>query len=126
MFTFKSPVVDVKDFIHAFAKEMGANIINNRFQVPSSIGVGYVQIVDLPNLLSAFIMNFTLHTNMHYEQSKTNEERYSLRFEESQVLHSMTTQIDGEYLKDSRSSHDSVYLVCSFVDLGFFSLKERI
>jgi AraC-like DNA-binding protein len=123
VFTFKYPVVDLKDFTEAFAKEMGAKMINNRFLVPSSIGNGYVQLVDLPNRLSAFIMNFTLHVDMHYEQSKSEQHWYSLRFEESEVNQSLITQIDGEFIKDSRPAHNSVYLVCSFFDLGYFFSK---
>lgn len=102
---------------------MGTRMVNNHFNVPSSIGSGYVQLIDLPNGSSAFIMNFTLHVDMHYEQSKTPKEIYSLCFEETAVPHSLTTQIDGEFQKDTRPSHDSVYLVCSYFDLGYFFSK---
>lgn len=123
MFTFKYPTVDLKDFTEAFAHKMGTRVINNRFIVPSAVGDGYVQQMDLLNGMSAFIMNFTLHTDMHFEQSKSNEELYSLRFEESHVIESLITQIDREYVKDSRPMHNSAYLVCSYFDLGYFFSK---
>lgn len=123
MFTFKYPSNDLKDFTDAFAQKMGTRVINNRFIVPSAIGDGYVQQADLLNGMSVFIMNFTLHTDMHFEQSKSDEELYALRFEESYINQSLITQIDGEYVKDSRSIHNSAYLVCSYFDLGYFFSK---
>lgn len=123
MFTFKYPTVALKDFTEAFAHEMGARVVNNRFLVPSTIGNGYVQRIDLHNGISAFIMNFILHTDMHFEQSKSDMELYSLRLEESFVTQPLTTQINGEYVKDSRPAHNSAYLVCSYFDLGYFFSK---
>ncbi|MEJ7768576.1 MAG: AraC family transcriptional regulator [Chitinophagaceae bacterium] len=123
MFTFKYPTVDLKDFTQAFAVQMGTRVINNRFLVPSDIGDGYVQQADMINGISAFIMNFTLHTDMHFEQSKSVEELYSLRFEESFVKEALITQIDSEYHKDSRAVHNSAYLVCNYFDLGYFFSK---
>ncbi len=123
MFTFKYPVVDLHQFMDAFAKGMGTRMINNRIEVPSSLGSGYVQFLDLPNNLLAFIMNFTLNDDMHYEQSKSDQELYSLRFEETEVPQSLTTQIDREFYKDSRHHHNSVYLVCSLFDVGYYFSK---
>jgi AraC-like DNA-binding protein len=60
---------------------------------------------------------------MHFEQSKSDEEFYSLRFEESFVSQPLITQIDGEYVKDSRPMHNSAYLVCNYFDLGYFFSK---
>lgn len=120
MFTFKYPVVNLMAFAHAMAGEMGADVIDNRFSVPQAIGNGYVQLIDLPNKLAALIMNFTLNTDMHYEQSQSAHELYSLRFEDSYVPDSLTIQIDGDYKNDQREMHASVYLASSFFDLGYF------
>lgn len=123
MFTFKYPVVNLMVFAHAMAGEMGAEIINNRFIIPQAIGSGYVQLIDLPNESAALIMNFTLNTDIHYEESQSAQELYSIRFEDNYVPDSLTTQIDGDYKNDQRAMHASVYMASSFFDLGYFFSK---
>ncbi|MEO5997471.1 MAG: AraC family transcriptional regulator [Chitinophagaceae bacterium] len=123
MFTFKYPVSPLPEFITAFARQMGTRFINNKIDVPSTVGKGYIQLINLPNDLHAFIMNFTLNTDMHFEQSQSEHDLYSLRFEDSNVSESFTTQIDREMVKDVRSIHSSVYLAYSIFDLGYFVKK---
>jgi AraC-like DNA-binding protein len=102
---------------------MGRKVDNNFFTLPASIGEGFVRMEELPNNLSALIMNFRLNTDMHFEQSKSKEELYSLRFEEIVVPDSFVTQIDSEYLKDTRHQHTSAFLVCNLFDVGYFVHK---
>ncbi len=123
MFTFKYPVSPLSEFIAAFAVQMGTKFINDKIDVPASIGSGYVQLLNLPNDLHAFIMNFKLNTDMHYEQSQSDYDLYSLRFEDSHVPESFITKIDGETLKDIRPFHSSVYLASSIFDLGYIVRK---
>ena len=107
----------------AFAHQMGTKIINDKINVPPAIGEGYVQLISLPNDLQAFVMNFTLNTDMHYEQSQSEHGLYTLRFEDSHVSESFTTQIDGERVEDVRRIHSSVYLAYSIFDLSYFVKK---
>lgn len=119
VFTFKYPVSPLQEFLSAFANQMGANFVNNKIDVPASIGSGYVQLLNLHNDLQAFIMNFRLNTDMHFEQSQSNHDLYSLRFEDTLVPDSFITNIDGESVKDLRHAHSSVYLASSIFDLGY-------
>ncbi len=123
MFTFKYPVSPLPEFIAAFAVQMGTKFINDKIDVPSSIGNGYIQLLNLPNDLHAFIMNFKLNTDMHFEQSQSDCDLYSLRFEDSNVPESFITSIDDESLKDFRLVHSSVYLASSIFDLGYIVRK---
>jgi AraC-like DNA-binding protein len=107
----------------AFADQMGTKFINNKIEVPSAIGSGYVQYLNMSNDLHAFIMNFTLNTDMYYEQSQSPYDLYSLRFEDSQVPDTFTTKIDSETVKDSRNLHCAVYLASSIFDLGYLVQK---
>ena len=123
MFVFKYPVSPLPEFMTAFADQMGTQFIDNKITVPSSVGSGYVQLLNLPNDLQAFVMNFTLNTDMHFEQSQSDHDLYSLRFEDSHVSESFTTQIDSEIVKDVRSIHSAVYLAYSIFDLGYIVKK---
>jgi AraC-like DNA-binding protein len=117
-------MVDLHAYMRAMAEKMGAEMHQGNIIVPASVGSGYIQVIDLPAGLSAMILNYTLHTDMHYEQSRSDEELYVLRFEESYVPHSYTTQIDHELEKDPRTHHESAYLACSYFDLGYILTKD--
>ncbi len=126
MFTFKYPVSPLSEFMTAFAGQMGTKLMNNKIDVPASIGSGYVQLLNLPNNLHAFIMNFKLNTDMYYEQSQSSHDLYSLRFEDSHVPDSFITKIDGDTVKDVRILHSSVYLASNIFDLGYFVKKGTL
>jgi len=126
VFTFKYSVSPLSEFMTALAVQMGTKFMNDKIDIPASIGSGYVQLLHLPNNLNALIMNFTLNTDMYYEQSQSKHDLYSLRFEDSHVPESFTTKIDGEIVKDVRFLHSSVYLASSIFDLGYFVKKGTL
>jgi len=106
-----------------FAKAIDVTVINNRINLPSSIGKGYMQLEELPNGLLTLYNSFTLNTELHFERLYSDEEMYMLRFEHIKVDGSLVTKIDDEYYRETGNERKSVYLTCSLFNLGYFATR---
>ncbi len=123
MFSYTSNAVSFYQYIEEFAKAVNVPVVNGRIDMPESLATGYIQVETLPNGLLAMEMNYTFNADFNFERPSSEEEFYTLRFENIQISKRYITKIGDEYRSDDMETKASVYLMCSLFDLGYIIQK---
>lgn len=124
MISFVQTNPGISDLFKQFAGILKTAPHNGRLNMPESLGMGYLQLEQLPNGLNILIMNYVLNDDLYYERPPGSKEFYTLRSREINVTGSMVTTIDDEELKESAGIHKSLYLTSSLFDISFFVTKN--
>ncbi|MBI1780237.1 MAG: helix-turn-helix transcriptional regulator [Sphingobacteriales bacterium] len=90
---------------------------------PENVGTGYIRCAKLPNGLQVNIINASLNQDWWIHRIKSNEEFYTLRFDELEIPESLTMAIDREEKLESRKKIGSAYLTSSLFDLYYIGGK---
>jgi AraC-like DNA-binding protein len=114
--------------LNDIANELGLLTKNCTLHFPENVGTGYIRCVKLPNGLQVNIINASLNQDWWIHRIKSNEEFYTLRFDELEIPESLTMAIDREEKLESRKKIGSAYLTSSLFDwyyIGSRGLKFR-
>ncbi|MFT3936494.1 MAG: AraC family transcriptional regulator [Chitinophagaceae bacterium] len=123
MFSYISNAINFSQFVEEFGTALGVPVNDGRLEFPSSFAKGYMQVETLPNGLLALEMDYILNTDFIFDRPSSEEEIYSLRFDNIEIRKQYVTKIDDEYRSDDMETRDAVYLMCSLFDLGYISTK---
>ena len=123
MFSYTSNAVNFNQFLEEFAATLHVPVVDGGIQLPESFATGHMQVETLPNGLLAMQMDYTLNTDFVFDRPSSEEEIYSLRFDNIKIKKQYVTKIDDEYRSDDMETRDAVYLMCSLFDLGYVSRK---
>lgn len=102
---------DYSEMLNYFAEAFNCELSNNILKLPAHIGDGYLKLIELPNGLQGIISDYTVKKDLLLNRTKTNEDYFTLRFDE--VLVPETTNLD-----DSNSPETAINPVRSAVFLG--------
>jgi AraC-like DNA-binding protein len=123
VFTFVNPVGNLKQFIREMADAMHVPVYDNRVDFPKEIASGYMRVDELPDGLLTLCINNQLNTELHFERTDSEEERYMLRFEHLTFKRPLLTKIDDETVKNDEGERKTVYLTCSMIPFGYYAPK---
>ena len=124
MISFVQHTPGVIQLFQQFVDTFGTAPVNDRLELPASVGEGYLQLEQLPIGLNVLIMNYRLYDDLYYERPPGSKEFYTLRSREITVTDKMVTTIDNEELKEAPGFHKSLYLTSSLFDISFFVSKN--
>ncbi|MBV4356830.1 helix-turn-helix transcriptional regulator [Pinibacter aurantiacus] len=101
------------DFVHGIAGAFGVEITNNEFELPESLGNGFLKGVDLGNGLSVLMAEASLRHGLVLETEAVEEEFYLLNFQETNTEINYVSDLQpegsiplltGVYLRSSLNS----------------------
>lgn len=128
MFVLQYNHNDYELILSDIANELGLQPKNNALHFPASVGTGYLRFVKLPNGLQANIINASLNQDWWIHRIKSNEEFYTLRFDDLEIPENLTMAIDREEKLETRKRIGAVYLTSSLFDwyyIGSRGLKFK-
>jgi AraC-like DNA-binding protein len=126
MIKLTQPEHGLTAFFEQFGLLCHTEPVNNRIEIPASMGSGYIQLETLPNNLTALITDYKLNEDFFYERSSSPVELYTLRTREVQIEEQMITEIGDENVKQAKGFHKSIFLTASFFELHqFFSAHTQ-
>ena len=105
------------DFVHGIAGAFDVEIKNNEFEVPESLGNGFVKGVDLGNGLSVLMAETSLRHSLVLEVGTVDEEFYVLNFQESNPE---TDDVKDQQPEDSIFLQTGVYLRSSLDSAQYY------
>lgn len=105
------------DFVHGIARTFDVEIKNNEFELPESLGNGFVKGVDLGNGLSVLMAETSLRRSLVLEVGTVDEEFYVLNFQESNPE---ADEANDQQPEDSIFLQTGVYLRSSLDSAQYF------
>lgn len=73
------------DSLRQFSEKLKIEIVNNRLEIPATIGKGFIQVIDLPNGLQAFVSQIEFFTDVKFFLVKSSEHFCTLHFNELEL-----------------------------------------
>lgn len=119
MFNFSYKYCDHIDYLQQLAKAAGVNVINNTIHLPSSIGTGYIKVIELVNGLQVMINECIINEDIHFSRQPVADESYTLRFDEVKNLKKLTIQIDEDKLHEEGQVYSGAFLTNSLIDFSY-------
>ncbi len=123
MFKFEYTTTDYQAFLTEFAGALGTPVINDRVIFPESIGKGYIQLIKLPNDLQAIVSDYTVNGPYCIRRQKTQDDYYTLRYEEISANDDLTLLIDADEQKEIQEKHSVIYLTSTIFDISYLAAK---
>lgn len=119
MFNFNYSHADYRHLVHQMALKLNVPASNDQLFFPEHIGTGFFRHLRVPNGLHAYIIDCTLHQDWHFHLQHSNEEFYTLRFDELIVPQSLTISIGEEKIKEKNTTRALAYLTSSHYDWSY-------
>jgi AraC-like DNA-binding protein len=94
-----------------------------KFFVPSNIGDGNFDYLNLQTGLQCLMADFKLKQDLYLNRKPLNEEFYILRFDEFAIANNLMFKIDNEYIWEYGQQRNSVLLTSSLFDFAFMASK---
>lgn len=126
MFRFEFSYQDYELLLQELAKKMGATVTDNQMQFPTELGTGMYSVIKLPNGLHANIINVTLAQDWLIHRKRSNEEFYTLRFDNLTVPGSFAVTISDETVKENNTVRAFAYITSSLFDWSYYGTKGTI
>jgi AraC-like DNA-binding protein len=114
---------DYEVLLHEIAEQFKLVPQNNTIHFPEPIGSGYLSCVKLPNGLQLNISNSILKQDWWIHRIKSEEEFYTLRFDELEIPNEMTIAINREEKHQGKKTFASAYLTSSLFDWYYIGSK---
>lgn len=128
MFVLQYNHNDYELILNDIANELGLRTKNCTLYFPDDVGSGYIRCAKLPNGLQVNIINASLHQDWWIHRIKSNEEFYTLRFDEMEIPENLTIAIDRQEKVETRKKIGAAYLTSSLFDwyyIGSNGLKFK-
>jgi AraC-like DNA-binding protein len=116
---FDNTYPDYESLFEAMAQKMGVKLKDGWLFIPPQIAHGYIRYVKLPDGLQVMIMNATAVVKWNFFKSKTNEETYTLRFDDIIVPGSLEIGSKEHMFEAKQENFSAAYLTSSLYDWGF-------
>ncbi len=119
MFAFEYRYSDYQLLIEDMARQLHVSPVGNTLHFPKEVADGYYRLVTLPNGLQANLIDCTFNCDWYLHRQRSEEEFYTLRFDEFTLPGKLVTSIDGEKQTDSHTSKSIIYLTSSRFDFSY-------
>jgi AraC-like DNA-binding protein len=119
LFAFEYQHNDYKVFIEDMAGQVGVSLKDNTLVFPQHIASGYYRMITLPNGLQANLINLTLNCNWYIHRKRSDEEFYTLRFDEFTIPDNLVMSIDNDTQTERETVKSLVYLTSSLFDFSY-------
>lgn len=106
-------------FYPKLAEALSAKFENNRIELPSNVGKGYMELISLGDGIHASLNNYTSSEDIRFTRRKTRDPFFILHFDEMKSDTQFMVRLDGELMKAKGHAITAAMLTCSLFDLSF-------
>ncbi|HSU51039.1 MAG TPA: AraC family transcriptional regulator [Segetibacter sp.] len=114
---------DYRELLQYYAEVFNGRIKNNKLQLPSEVGEGFIKLIELPNGLQGLVSDYTVHQDLLLNRTKINKDYFTLRFDEVTIPEATPVETDSEILADISPVRSAVFLGSTKFDWMFLSTK---
>ena len=114
---------DYRELLQYYAEVFNGRIKNNKLQLPSEVGEGFIKLIELPNGLQGLVSDYTVHQDLLLNRTKINKDYFTLRFDEVTIPEAAPVETDSEILADISPVRSAVFLGSTKFDWMFLSTK---
>jgi AraC-like DNA-binding protein len=119
VFEFDYTDTSYEQLVHDMAAALRVPAHNDQLFFPEAIATGSLRHIHVPNGLHAYIMDGTMHQDWHIHTGKSNEEYYTLRFDELTVPQSLTISVADEKIRGKNTNKALAYLTSSLYNWSY-------
>lgn len=124
MFEFDYTDTNYEQLVPAMAAALKAPVHNDQLFFPEAIGTGSLRHLHAPNGLHAYIMDCSWHQDWHIHVNKSNEEYFTLRFDELAIPQSLTIGLAEEKIRGKNTNKALAYLTSSLYNWSYEGSAE--
>lgn len=121
MLAFENIYPDYETLFTAMAQKMGAKLKEGWLFIPPPLANGYIRYIKLPNGLQVMIMNATAVVTWDFQKRKSDDETYTLRFDDIIVPEKLEFVNAGETFEQKQGNFSAAYLTSSLYDWRFIA-----
>ena len=114
---------DYRELLQYYAEVFNGRIKNNKLQLPSEVGEGFIKLIELPNGLQGLVSDYTVHQDLLLNRTKINKDYFTLRFDEVTIPEATPVETDSAILADISPVRSAVFLGSTKFDWMFLSTK---
>ena len=114
---------DYRELLQYYAEVFNGRIKNNKLQLPSEVGEGFIKLIELPNGLQGLVSDYTVHQDLLLNRTKINKDYFTLRFDEVTIPEAAPVETDSAILADISPVRSAVFLGSTKFDWMFLSTK---
>ena len=114
---------DYEELLKCYAEAFKGEVRNNTLLLPPEIGNGFIKLIELPNGLQGIVSDYTVYKDLLLKRTKTNQDFYTLRFDEMITPDSAAAQAGESLLPEVSAVRSAVYLGSTKFDWIFLSNK---
>ena len=96
MFVFEYNHTNYAELMEAYARQLEVQVVNNKIIFPRNVAIGFMQLIELQSRLQAIIFDYTFTQDFRGKRKKTNQEFYTLWFNEITVSQEAFIEIENE------------------------------
>jgi AraC-like DNA-binding protein len=119
LFVFEYRYDDYQLLIDDMARQAGVPLKDNTLVFPGHIADGYYRMVRLPNGLQVNLINCRFNCNWYLHRKRSEEEYYTLRFDEFTIPDNLVMSIDNDTQTEKQTVKSLVYLTSSLFDFSY-------
>lgn len=123
MFSLEYNHNDYELLLKDLARQMNLKVEDSTIFFPENVGTGYIKCVKLPNELQVNIINAGLNQDWWLHRTQSEEEFYTLRFDELEIPTEMTLSIDKNEISASNTVKGIAYLTSSLFEWYYIASK---
>jgi AraC-like DNA-binding protein len=126
VFRFEYIDTDYEQWLHHLAHQLNVPVRNHLLEFPHEVGSGYCRIIKLPNGLQVCVIECTLNKDLHIHRKRSQEEFYTLHFDEITIAGSLQISIGDEKVKEKGTNKALAYLTSSLFDWSYHATKGSV
>ena len=121
MLSFENTYPDYETLFPAMAQKMGTKLKDGWLFIPPPLAHGYIRYIKLPNGLQVMIMNATAVVTWDFQKRKSNDETYTLRFDDVVVPEKLELVNADDRFEQKPGNFAAAYLTSSLYDWRFIA-----
>jgi AraC-like DNA-binding protein len=121
MLVFENIYPDYETLFTAMAQKMGTTLKDGWLFIPPQLAHGYIRYIKLPNGLQVMIMNATALVTWDFQKRKSNDETYTLRFDDVIVPEKLELGNHDNKYEQQAGNFSAAYLTSSLYDWKFLA-----
>jgi AraC-like DNA-binding protein len=121
MLLFENTYPDYETLFTAMAQKMGVPLKEGWLFIPPPLASGYIRYIKLPNGLQVMIMNATASVTWDFHKPKSNDETYTLRFDDVVVPEKLEFVNADDTFEQKQGNFAAAYLTSSLYDWRFIA-----
>jgi AraC-like DNA-binding protein len=114
---------DYAELLAYYAEAFKVKVKNNKLELPSDIGSGFIKLIELPNGLQGLVSDYTVDQDMLLTRTKINKDYFTLRFDEVIIPDPIMTGANDASKEEINPVRSAVFLGSTKFDWMFLSTK---